>query len=62
VKLFISYSREDAGNFAKHIHKFMRNKNHDVFIDVSSIMIGDPWVDSIEKISLNVISCSYSNT
>jgi tetratricopeptide (TPR) repeat protein len=54
VKLFISYSREDAGNFAKHIHRFMRNKGHDVFIDVNDIRIGKPWADSIEK---NISEC-----
>jgi tetratricopeptide (TPR) repeat protein len=54
VKLFISYSRDDAGNFAKHIHKFMKNKGHDVFIDVNSIAIGDPWARSIEK---NISEC-----
>ena len=54
MKLFISYSREDAGNFAKHIHRFMRNKGHDVFIDVNDIRIGKPWADSIEK---NISEC-----
>ena len=54
MKLFISYSREDAGNFAKHIHRFMRNKGQDVFIDVNSITIGDPWAHSIEK---NISDC-----
>jgi predicted transport protein len=28
VKLFISYSRDDAGTFAKHIHRIMGNKGH----------------------------------
>jgi hypothetical protein len=27
----------------------MRNKGHDVFIDINSITIGDPWARSIEK-------------
>ncbi|MGH9981264.1 MAG: toll/interleukin-1 receptor domain-containing protein [Nitrososphaeraceae archaeon] len=54
MKIFVSYSREDAGNFAKHIHRFMKNKSHDVFIDVNSIKIGEPWANSIEK---NISDC-----
>ena len=54
MKLFISYSRDDAGNFAKHIHKFMKTKGYAVFIDVNSITIGDPWARSIEK---NISEC-----
>jgi hypothetical protein len=54
VKLFISYSRVDAGNFAKHIHRYLRENGHAVFIDVNSITIGDPWASSIEK---NISDC-----
>ena len=54
MKLFISYSRDDAGNFASHIHRYLRDKGHDVFIDVNSITIGDPWARSIEK---NISEC-----
>ena len=54
MKLFISYSRDDAGNFSKHVYKFMRDKGHDVFIDLNSIIIGDPWARSIEK---NISNC-----
>jgi tetratricopeptide (TPR) repeat protein len=32
----------------------MRDKGHDVFIDVNSIRIGDPWASSIEK---NISEC-----
>ena len=54
MKLFISYSRDDAGNFAKHIHRYLRDKGHAVFIDVNSITIGEPWARSIEK---NISDC-----
>ena len=54
MKLFISYSRDDAGDFAKHIHRYLRDKGHDVFIDVNNIRIGDPWAGSIEK---NISEC-----
>jgi hypothetical protein len=54
VKIFISYSRADASNFAKHIHKYLRENSHSVFIDVNSITIGDPWASSIEK---NISEC-----
>jgi hypothetical protein len=54
VKLFISYSREDAGDFANHICRYLRDKRHDVFIDVNNITIGDPWTDLIET---NISNC-----
>jgi tetratricopeptide (TPR) repeat protein len=54
VKLFISYSRADAGNFARHIHKYFIDNGHAVFTDVNSITIGDPWARSIEK---NISEC-----
>jgi tetratricopeptide (TPR) repeat protein len=54
VKLFISYSREDAGDFAKHVHRYLMNSGYDVFIDVNNITIGDPWAHSIEQ---NISNC-----
>jgi hypothetical protein len=55
LKLFLSCSREDAGDFKKHVHSYMRNNGHDVFIDIiNSIRIGDLWADSIEK---NISNC-----
>jgi hypothetical protein len=53
VKIFISYAREDT-DFAKYVHKYLRDKGHDVLIDVSSIRVGDPWASSIEK---NISEC-----
>ena len=55
MKLFISYSRVDAGNFTKHIHRHLRDKGHAVFIDVNNIRIGDPWARSSEK---NISECN----
>jgi hypothetical protein len=54
VKLFLSYSRADAGNFARHIHRYFIERGHAVFIDVNSIRIGEPWARSIEK---NISEC-----
>jgi hypothetical protein len=54
VKIFISYSRDDAGNFAKHIYRYLRDNGYGVFIDVNSIRIGEPWSHSIEK---NISEC-----
>lgn len=55
MKIFISYSRDDAGNFAQHVHKYLRDIGYDIFIDVNSIRIGDPWAGSIEK---NISECN----
>jgi tetratricopeptide (TPR) repeat protein len=54
VKLFISYSRRDAGDFARHAHKYLVNAGHDAFIDVNSIKIGEPWANSIDN---NISDC-----
>lgn len=53
-KIFISYSRDDAEDFANHIYKFLKNKGYAVFIDVNNIRVGDPWAGSIEK---NISEC-----
>ena len=57
MKLFISYAREDT-DFAKHVHKYVRDKGHDVLIDVNSIRVGDAWARSIEK---NILECDIYN-
>ncbi|HSF49806.1 MAG TPA: tetratricopeptide repeat protein, partial [Nitrososphaeraceae archaeon] len=54
MKLFISYSRDDAGDFAKHVHRYFISRKYHVFIDINSIRAGDPWADSIEK---NISDC-----
>ena len=53
MKLFISYAREDT-DFAKYLHKYLKDKDHEVFIDVNSISIGESWSNSIEK---NISDC-----
>jgi predicted nucleotide-binding protein len=53
VKIFISYAREDT-DFAKYVNKYLRDKGHDVLIDVNSIRAGDAWAHSIEK---NISDC-----
>jgi len=42
LKIFVSYSRIDAGHFADKIHKDL-SKVHDVFTDVNSIGVGEKW-------------------
>lgn len=53
MKIFLSYSREDAGNFGSIFIDIWDN-GHAVFIDVNSITIGDPWARSIEH---NISNC-----
>ena len=48
VKIFVSYSRIDASDFARQIYEHLKVE-HDVFIDTSSIQIGDPWGNTIES-------------
>ena len=55
MKIFVSYSRSDAGDFAEQIQKHFTNfKNYDVFTDVNNINAGEDWSDTIEK---NISKC-----
>jgi hypothetical protein len=54
VKIFISYSRRDAGDFAEQISKHLANFNYDIFTDIDSITAGDVWSTTIET---NISNC-----
>lgn len=53
MKIFVSYSRLDSGDFADQIYKSL-GKDHDVFTDISNIRLGDIWSNQIEQ---NIITC-----
>jgi hypothetical protein len=54
VKVFISYSRRDAGDFANQIQRHLSSFNYDIFTDVDSIRVGEIWSNTIEE---NISSC-----
>jgi hypothetical protein len=54
LKIFVSYSRRDAGDFAEQIRRHLKTFNHTVFTDINSINIGDIWNDVIED---NITNC-----
>ena len=54
LKIFVSYSRRDAGDFATYLHKYLIEHGYDVFSDINNIRIGEPWAGSIEK---NISDC-----
>jgi hypothetical protein len=55
MKIFVSYSRRDAGDFAEQIQSHFASFGHyEVFTDVNSIKAGDMWSDTIED---NISSC-----
>jgi TIR domain/Bacterial Ig domain len=54
VKIFVSYSRRDAGDFAELIQRHFSSFKYDVFTDVNSISIGDIWSNTIET---NISNC-----
>ncbi|HXS61113.1 MAG TPA: TIR domain-containing protein [Candidatus Sulfopaludibacter sp.] len=54
MKIFISYSRNDASNYAQHVHKVLTEKGYSVFTDVKSIQLGEEWSNVIEK---NISKC-----
>jgi tetratricopeptide (TPR) repeat protein len=53
VKIFVSYSRKDAGDFANQIYESLMDE-HQVFTDVNNIKPGDVWSKTIEK---NISTC-----
>jgi hypothetical protein len=54
MKVFVSYSRRDAGDFAESIQKNLTSFNYNVFTDVNSISVGDIWSNTIEE---NISNC-----
>lgn len=56
MKIFVSYSRKDAGDFAEQIQKYLPGFNYDVFTDTKSINVGDIWTTTIEE---NISKCDF---
>jgi hypothetical protein len=55
VKIFVSYSRTDAGELAEQTQRrFYDSEQYDVFTDVNSIKVGDVWSNTIEN---NISNC-----
>jgi hypothetical protein len=55
AKIFVSYSRRDAGDFAEQIQNhFAGFGEYDIFTDVDSIRVGDIWTSTIEG---NISNC-----
>jgi hypothetical protein len=54
VKIFVSYSRRDAGDFADQIQRHLSTFNYDIFTDVNSIRVGEIWSNTIET---NISTC-----
>ena len=49
LKIFVSYSRADGGEFADKVYKYFRDNSQDVFTDVNNIRAGDAWSKTIEE-------------
>ena len=55
MKIFISYSRRDAGDIAEMIQRrFTGSEQYEVFTDVSSIRVGDIWSNILQD---NISDC-----
>jgi hypothetical protein len=54
VKIFVSYSRKDAGDFANQIHMHLSSSKDDIFTDVDSIRAGEIWSNTI---TTNISNC-----
>ena len=52
MKIFVSYSRRDAGDFANQIQRHL--SKHDIFTDVDDIKAGEVWSSIIEE---NISNC-----
>ena len=53
MKIFVSYSRRDARDFAEQISETLEDE-HDVFTDIDDIEAGDIWTSVIED---NISRC-----
>jgi hypothetical protein len=49
LKIFVSYSRADGGEFASKVYDYFRANSQYVFTDVNNIKGGDPWSKAIEE-------------
>ena len=54
MKIFVSYSRKDAGDFANQVDMHLSSFKYDIFTDVNDIRGGDVWSDTIET---NISNC-----
>ncbi len=54
MKIFVSYSRRDAGDFANQINRNLSIFKHDIFTDVDDIKAGEIWSNTIEE---NISNC-----
>ena len=54
MKIFVSYSRRDAGDFANQIQRHLSTFKYCIFTDVDSIRAGEIWSNTIEE---NISSC-----
>jgi len=54
VKIFVSYSRRDAGDFANQIQRHLSSFKYDIFTDVDSIRAGEIWSNTI---TTNISNC-----
>ena len=54
MKIFVSYSRRDAGDFANQINRHLSSFNYDIFTDVDDIRAGEIWSNTIEE---NISKC-----
>lgn len=48
ANLFISYSRDDGGDLARHLRKHMKDKGYSVFLDIAKLSVGANWKRRIE--------------
>ena len=56
MKIFVSYSRRDSGDFANQIQRHLSSFEYNVFTDVDSIRVGEIWSNTIET---NISSCDF---
>ena len=54
MKIFVSYSRRDAGDFANQVDRHLSSFKYDIFTDVNDIRGGDIWSNTIEE---NISNC-----
>src|SRR5688500_528082 len=48
VRFFISYSRDDGDDLARHLRESLLKSSYEVLLDTASLSVGAKWKDRIE--------------
>jgi hypothetical protein len=54
MRIFISYARKDAGDFAEQLYEYLNELGYEVFTDIHSLKVGEDWNSTLKD---NISNC-----